>query len=685
MKRALTLLLALSGLLSKQTLVGSQTPDPSTAFQSAKVEVDVSKPAGYKIPRTIFGTFLEPIGNSTYGGLWADLLENPSFEEGLWNAENLKKMLDEQPTLIRSSELGLPLPWEPLHYDQQNRYSSVWNDAANSHESLLLMGLPDAEVGVRQQIYLPIHRTRAFIGRTSLKLLAGSPKLSVSIRRRNHPEEILAETSINIEGSAWKAYEFQLDLPAGKLARLEPSDFVLSVHGETRIVLDQTNLFPADNIDSMDPDVISMAKAMNAPIIRFGGNFTSAYHWRDAVGPRDQRVSMRNVAWGIPEYNTFGTDEFLRFCQLVGAKPQVALNLGTGTPEEAADWVRYINSHWADKSGGLTWELGNELWGKFQVGYPTVSRVANLTQTFSEAIRRVDPKAVLIGTGGDEDFYHDWNAAQLQHPTAFNYLSTHFVVTTTAMQQKSPTPEFVTLANFALPLGLEARLRQMYEQIQSIPEARDKVKIAFTEWLFWAEGPNAPVRYDNMGGAVAAGGFLNMLMRNADIVPHSNMTGTFYFAGIQKERSKVFGTPAYWAFRMYSNVDATTPVQTRVTSEKYDVEGGSTRLQSIPQVPYLDVVAALDDSGTILTLFCVNRNLTRDLSTEISVAGFRNPAVLSAQSLYAPSVHSKNDSASPDAVVPTDSKVTANGQTFSITLHPASVTVISLRTFFRGR
>ena len=51
---------------------------------------------------------------------------------------------------------------------------------------------------------------------------------------------------------------------------------------------------------------------------------------------------MLNVAWGIPEYNTFGTDEFLHFCDLIGAEPQVALNLGSGTPEEAADWARYI-------------------------------------------------------------------------------------------------------------------------------------------------------------------------------------------------------------------------------------------------------------------------------------------------------------------------------------------------------
>ena len=144
---------------------------------------------------------------------------------------------------------------------------------------------------------------------------------------------------------------------------------------------------------------------------------------------------MLNTAWGIPEYNQFGTDEFLRFCQLIGAEPQIALNLGTGTPQEAADWVQYVNAHWADHSGGLLWELGNELWGDFQVGYPTLPRVAERTKLFSDAVRKVDPKARLIATGADPDVFYDWNAAQLANPPdTFNYLSTHFVVTTNSVQ-----------------------------------------------------------------------------------------------------------------------------------------------------------------------------------------------------------------------------------------------------------
>ncbi len=118
---------------------------------STVITVDVSKPLPFKIPSTIFGTFLEPIGNSTYGGLWADALTNPSFEENLWSARRIAEMIKEEPALARSSALGLPLPWEPLDYAQGARYEPRWNDAANSFRSLLIMALPGKETGIRQK------------------------------------------------------------------------------------------------------------------------------------------------------------------------------------------------------------------------------------------------------------------------------------------------------------------------------------------------------------------------------------------------------------------------------------------------------------------------------------------------------------------------------------------------------
>src|SRR5216110_1522943 len=428
---------------------------PTKAAEEAIIAVDASKPANYTIPRTIFGSFLEPIGHSIYGGLWAEVLENPSFEDNLWSARTIQKMISDEPGLARASELGLPLPWEPLDAKQGNRYEPRWNDAANSHRSLFLMGLPDKQVGVRQKVYLPAHRTLHYTGSLYAKYESGPREIEVSIRRLDHPEEVFARSAIALSGNDWKRYEFRLDLEAGKIAPLEPADFVIAVGNESRVLVDEASLMPADNVDGMDPDMIAMAKAMKSPILRFGGNFTSAYHWRDGIGPRDKRVSMLNIAWGMPEYNTFGTDEFLRFCRLIGAEPQIALNLGSGTPDEAAGWVQYVNEHWRERPGGLLWELGNELWGGFQVGYPTLQRVADRTKVFSEAVRKIDSNSMLIGTGGDEDSYHDWNAAQLTNSGSLNYLSTHFVVGTDRVLNPSASPDLITLADFALPVGLE--------------------------------------------------------------------------------------------------------------------------------------------------------------------------------------------------------------------------------------
>ena len=193
-----------------------------------------------------------------------------------------------------------------------------------------------------------------------------------------------------------------------------------------------------------------------------------------------------------------------------------------------------------------------------------------------QAVKKVDARARLIATGGDPDQFEQWNAAQLAtSPQTFDYLSTHFVVTTSSMLAANPSPDFVAKATFALPVELERQLRRMHQQIQDSP-SRNSVNTAFTEWLFFAPDDTYP-RYDNMGGALATSGFLNMLLRNADIVPVSDMTGLVEFGGLWKKRSKVYGTPSYWAFKMFSTADVSRSVEVKTDSETYNVEQGSNR------------------------------------------------------------------------------------------------------------
>ncbi len=643
----------------------------AAAAQNTVITVDVNSASAKPVPRTIFGTFLEPIGDSINNGLWAQILENPSFEESLWSAGAIRTRLTRQPELARASELGLPLPWEPLFSSQGWRYEPRWHDAANSNRSLLIMALPAGETGVRQRVYLPAHRCLEYRGSLYVKTVSGPATIKISLRRHDRPEEKLSEISFDASGESWAKHEFSLSIPAHRLEHLEPADFVIALSGGQRALVDQASLVPADAVDGLDPEMVALARDMHTPLLRYGGNFTSGYHWRDGVGPLDQRPSMLNQSWQMPEYNQFGTDEFLQFCKLINAQPQIAVNMGSGTPQEAADWVRYVDGKWGH--GGLFWELGNELWGDWQIGYPTLEEVPGRTSAFSQAIRAVDPQAQLIATGADPDHFDKWNAAQLSGASgAYSYLSTHFVVSPDVLKP-NPTPDFVADASFALPIGLEQRLRLAAQQIDADPAARGKVHIAFTEWLFVGENRPAP-NFTNMGGAIGTAGFLNMLMRNSDIVPVSDMTGLIWFGGIWKKMGQVYGTPAYWAFREYASADVAQSIPVKTDSETYDVHAGIRRIPEITGVPYLDVVAGLNLGGNKLTLFCVNRRRDREIHASVHVNGFSPRATAHARQLKADSIYAGNDESEPDAITPRDISVKLD----SLVFPAASVTVIEV-------
>ncbi len=672
MKRVLQFAAILSFGTNLHGQITVKEPIPPTAT----IEVNAAAVASQKIPRTIFGTFLEPIGNSTYNGLWAEILQNPSLEAGLWSPIRIGEMLQDAPELRKASDLALPLPWEPLDVHQGNRYEVHYGDAANSWQSLQIVGVPGESTGIKQKVYLPIHRTRDYVGSFYARHVSGDASINISLRTRDQ-NEVLASEQIQVTAISWTKYTFSLNIAEGKLHRLDPADFVVEVAGDERVEVDEFSLMPADAKNGLDPDVGAMAREMNSPLVRFGGNFTSSYHWTDGIGPRDKRKSMLNHAWGIPEYNSFGTDEFLEFCRQIGAQPQFALNLGSGNPEEAAAWVRYIDHHWSVHSG-LLWELGNELWGNWNLGYPTREQLAGRTAEFSKAIHDVDPTARLIAAGADPDVFKSWNAIQLTNPPeTFNYLSTHFVVGTSEVLMKNPPTDFVAEAAFALPVELGVRLRAAQSQINGTPGYDGKVHLAFTEWLFIGEHHDAP-NFTNTGGAIVAGGLLNMLLRNSSIVPISDMTGIMEFAGIWKKRSQVFATPSYYVFKLYANAAVSNLVDVTTRAGSYSVVNGVRRLPDIDDVPYLDVVATLSQEGKTLTIFCVNRSLAIDIPADIRLHGFAVSHAATVHTLSSPSLTDSNSEVSPTLVKPTNSTEAVHLGGWIHTFPRASVTVISL-------
>jgi alpha-L-arabinofuranosidase len=658
-------------------LAWSQMSESSPGLQDKPIVIRVGRPdARQEIASTLFGSFLEPIGHSTYGGLWANVVENPSFEEGLWSAENLEAQWNSHAELRAASSLGLPTPWEPLDPAEGSRYSPVRGDAANSAQSMLLMSLPGKEVGILEQVYLPVHRELKYNGSLWLKHVDGTDSVKLSLRRHAHPAEVLTASVVQAPSDAWAKYTFQLQLHPGQVTPLEPVDLVISLEGDARVLVDNIVLNPDDAVDGMDPDVLTLARDLHSPVVRFGGNFTSAYSWRDGVGQLDTRVSKLNLAWGIPEYNTFGTDEFLRFCELIQAKPQIALNLGTGTSREAAEWVSYVNAHWADHRGGLTWELGNELWGDYQVGYPAEALAAAATLANSNAVRKVDPSARLIATGGDGGLFHDWNARQLTNPAkSFDYLSSHFIVTENVLLPDAAN-NFRTMAMLAAPWGLSERIHAMKQQ--AVDAHRPEMRFAFTEWLLIANNSHSVPNYDNVGGALFAGGFLNAMMRNSDAVSIADMTGILEFGGIWKKRGKVYASPAYWVLRAYADAKPRTLLKVDSTLPTFNISKGVTQMPEIAGVPYLDVVAAQSEDGSRLLLLCVNRDVSRPESAVIDLSSFQidsTPAQVT--TIAGDGVLAKNDEYNPQRIVAVThtERFTAK---HSFTFPNASVTVLEI-------
>jgi alpha-N-arabinofuranosidase len=445
--------------------------------------------------------------------------------------------------------------------------------------------------------------------------------------------------------------------------------------------VDEISLMPEDAIGIFDPDEVAMANAMHVTELRLGGNFSSYYHWKDGIGPADKRVTMENIAWGIPEYNRLGTDEFLEFCELIGAIPQFDLNMGSGTPEEAADWVRYVKEH---TKGRVIYELGNELYGRWQVGSKTLDEIAPSTLEFSKAVRAVDPDAVIIATGLGPMSDGKWNAAQLSNPAGtFDDLSLHFILGTNHPALATATPEFTAAAAYALPYAVGPYFDKVQAQVDEHPELKGKAHLAVTEWLFNSKGfgernfTDESPSWMNEGGAVMAAGFLNTVLRHSSEIKITDMTGIMEFAGIWKRREQVFAVPAYYVFKMYTAVKGDTVLPVNTDSGSYNVKGGVRPLDDVADIPYIDVMATRSADGSKVTLLCVNRSLNQDVPVNFDLGNLHAIAAAEVEQISAPNRYEQNDEVEPVHIVPAPGSIRKSGAgPLVITLPHESVTVI---------
>jgi alpha-N-arabinofuranosidase len=672
---SMAFVLATAPLVHAQSPGGEQIVE--TNPQPAVVTVHVDAAAdGPRVPAELFGSFLEPIGNSINNGLVAQILVNPSLEGGLWSGANLQRIYNEEPELLELQYLrGLPVPWFPWERKAGNRYEVHVGKAANSYQSVELLGTPAASAGLMQRIYLPVHRTHAYLGTVYARRIQGTGKIAMALRKLNG--QVVATVAINAQSTEWTKYRAELRVPEGAIQPLEKVEFGVYVEDDGWVEIDQVMLTPADAWNGLDPDALKLAKEMGMTELRLGGNFSSYYHWQDGIGDPDKRLAMINIAWGIPEYNNFGTDEFLALCRELKVIPQFDLNMGSGTSEEANAWVRYIRQRY---QGRILWEIGNELWGPWQVGALTLDQIPDRTLAFSKAVRAADPDAEIIVTGDRPQEFEKWHAALLTLPQdTFRYLSIHFVETSRSNSTWKPHTENSAYMVYAKTFHVGETFDQMLAQVDSTAH-HGKVHFAMTEWLFNSMGPgerNFTTDYPgwiNQGGAVAAAGLFNSLLRHTNALKIADMTGMMEFAGIWKKRERVYAQPSYYVFQMYARSKGETLLPVTSDSGTYRVTEKNYAFPGFGDVPYLDVVATKSADDKRVMLLAVNRS-SKASHVRLDLHEFPASAV-ELTDIAAANRYERNTEEDPQHIHPV-TKTVEDAQ--NIELAPESVAVIVLR------
>jgi len=448
-------------------------------------------------------------------------------------------------------------------------------------------------------------------------------------------------------------------------------------------------------------DVVAALKAIHVPNVRWpGGCFADEYHWRDGIGP--QRVVRLNPNWGgVIEPNTFGTHEFMDFIDQIGSEAYVSVNLGSGSPHEASDWLEYMtaaqattlekeraaNGHPAPYK--VAWiGLGNESWDCG--GNMTPEYYLDRMKVFSRFVRNYNPAQmekdqmlkIAVGPGGGEQRWTDWTEtvmkAYQQHTWSWdiNGLSMHSY--TVDWNHKLASVGFGE-TEYAQVLKSTLEMDALIKKHSAIMDKYDpqkKVALVVDEWGGWyaplpGSNPGFLVQQNSMRDAILAALNINIFARHADRVRGANIAQMINVlqAMILTDHEKMVLTPTYYVYKMYVPFQDSTfvPVTFDAGSYKY---GDFT-------LPRVDALAAKSQDGK-LWVEITNVDPNQAAEVELNLTGI-NAKSASGETLTALKVDSINTFDAPNTVVPKPVSARAQAGKITLKLEPKSVTVISLQ------
>ncbi len=244
-------------------------------------------------------------------------------------------------------------------------------------------------------------------------------------------------------------------------------------------------------------DVLDVVKPLALEYVRYpGGNFVSGYNWRDGIGPKNDRPIRMELAWEAIETNQFGIDEFMSWAEKAGIKPMIAVNLGTGTPKEAAELLEYLNAPKGSTSLAMLREqnghpepygielmcLGNEMDGPWQIGAKTPVEYAKIAHETAKLLKLVDPKVKLVACGSSYwgiPTFGTWERTVLRECwDCIDYLSLH-----TYYADEDDTGSFLSRSQ-----DMDTFIKEVRDIVREIAEEKKsdrKIGLSFDEWNVW--------------------------------------------------------------------------------------------------------------------------------------------------------------------------------------------------------
>ncbi len=440
-------------------------------------------------------------------------------------------------------------------------------------------------------------------------------------------------------------------------------------------------------------DVIAALKKMKIAALRWpGGCFADTYHWKDGVGPRDKRPAIINKWWGgTVEDNSFGTNEFLNMCELLGADPYISGNVGSGSVQELSDWVNYVSSDSKNPMSDLRkangrdkpwkvkfWGIGNEAWGCG--GNMTPDYYSNEFRKYSTFMTNWDNdnRIYRVASGANSDDYN-WTETLMKNipNDLIEGIALHHYAIIDWGHKSSATQytEQQYFATMKSALYMDTLVTR-HSAIMDKYDPKKKVGLIVDEWGGWYDvepGTNPGFLYqqNTMRDAMIAGATLNIFNNHCDRVRMANLAQCINVlqAVILTHGDKMILTPTYYVMEMYNVHQNATQLPLVVKSEDY--------ILGLGKLPAISASASRDKDGvTHISLVNIDPDHAHKISLNLDGKKFSS---VKGNILVSAKVQDYNSFDEPGKIAPKEfSGANLKGNNISISLPAASVVVLAL-------